>query len=174
MKMSQASRTQGRRSRRQGGMFLIECLVAILLFAIGVLGIVGLNAVAVASQSDAQYRSEAANLANRVAQEAWLNVDRITGPTPVARATSLRTALEKFRHQPSGEDCAFSGTAATAAPMTGWLVDARKLPGATAAMQQVLVDTDAATGFNKVTVTVCWQVPTNPVPRRHVFAAFVN
>lgn len=155
-------------------MFLIECLVAILLFAIGVLGIVGLNAFAVAAQSDAEYRSEAANLAARVTQEAWLNVDRITGATRDARAASLRTALEKFRHQPSGDDCAFSGGAATAAAMTDWLADARRLPGATAAMQQVRVDTDAATGFNKVTVTVCWQVPTNPVPRRHVFAAFVN
>jgi hypothetical protein len=40
-------------------------------------------------------------------------------------------------------------------------------------MQQVLVAPDAA-GFNKVTVTVCWKVPTDPVPRRHVLATFVN
>lgn len=174
MIMSPTRQRPYRPARLQRGMFLIECLVAILLFAIGVLGIVGLNAFAVAAQSDAQYRGEAANLANRITQEAWLNVDRMTGATPLARATALRTALETFRHQPSGDDCSYSGGAATAPVMTGWIADARKLPGATAAMQQVLVDTDAATGFNKVTVTVCWQVPANPVPRRHVFAAFVN
>lgn len=155
-------------------MFLIEALVAIFLFAIGILGIVGVSAYAVAAQSDAQYRIEATNLAGRITQEAWLRVDRVTGNTPALRAAALKASLETFAHQTGGADCAFSGGISGEAAVTDWVTAARKLPGASAAMQQIKIDTDAATGFNKITVTVCWQVPTNPVPRKHVFAAFVN
>lgn len=162
-------------SRRasQQGMFLIEALVSIMLFAIGILGIVGLSAYAISAQSDAQYRTEAATLANRIAQEAWLNVDRYTGADPGTRAASLRATLATFRHQTTGEDCAFSGEASPNAVVSQWREAAQRLPGATETMQQIRVDTDAA-GYNKLTVAVCWQVPADPVPRRHVLATFVN
>ena len=48
------------RLRRQGGFMLIEALIAILIFSIGILGIVGLQAAAVNQSTDARYRSEAA------------------------------------------------------------------------------------------------------------------
>lgn len=156
----------------QRGLFLIEALVAIALFAIGILGIVGVSARAVAAQSDAQYRSEAAAVANRVAQLAWLNVPRAAGTSPGERATALATELAKFAHQPTGDACAFTGQASPNPLVTGWLTEARRLPGATAEMQQVRVETDA--GFNKLTVTVCWKEPSNPVARKHVLATYVN
>ena len=37
---------------RQRGMMLIEALMAVLIFSLGILGMVGLNALAVSSQSD--------------------------------------------------------------------------------------------------------------------------
>ncbi|MBU1361731.1 MAG: type IV pilus modification protein PilV [Gammaproteobacteria bacterium] len=158
----------------QEGMFLIEALVAIMLFVIGVLGLVGLSARALASQSDAQYRTEAANLANRIAQEAWVSVERQTGASTAARAAALADSLVTFRHNASGTDCNFSGGTSANAAVTAWATAAQAMPGATTAMQQIQVNTDAASGFNKVTVTVCWKVPTDPVPRRHVLATFVN
>ena len=42
----------------QGGFFLIEAMVAILIFALGILGLVAMGGTAVSSQSDAQYRTE--------------------------------------------------------------------------------------------------------------------
>lgn len=159
--------------RQQAGMFLIEALVGIMLFMIGILGLVGLSAFAIAAQSDAQYRTEAANIASQITQEAWVNVDR-TGATPQLRATALKTSLLTFRHNTSGEACNFSGNASGNTAVTGWLTSARKLPGATTAMQQILVDTDETTGFNRMTVTVCWKVPSNPVARQHVLATYVN
>ena len=161
-------------------MFLIESLVAILLFAIGILGMVGLSAYATAAQSDAEYRTLAASLAGRVAQEAWLNVDRVTGADPVARAASLSTTLQTFRHNAAGSDCNFSGTASTNAAVIAWALKAKTagspwhLPGATESMQQILVDVDAVTGFNKLTVTVCWSTPSNPAKRQHVLVTYVN
>jgi type IV pilus assembly protein PilV len=58
------------RARQQGG-FLLEALVAVLIFSFGVLGLVGLQAAAIEYTNDAQYRSEAAYLANRLIAQMW-------------------------------------------------------------------------------------------------------
>lgn len=173
-----STRSKPQRSR-QGGMFLIEALVAILLFAVGILGMVGMSALATAAQSDAQYRTLAASLASRIAQEAWVGVDRYTGADVVTRAASLKTSLATFQHNPGGADCVFSGGAGTNPAVVAWAADAStvgsewNLPGATATMQQVLVDTDVG-GYNRLTVTVCWKLPSNPAARQHVLVTYVN
>ena len=53
-------------ARAQRGVFLIEALLAILIFSLGILTLVAIQTTAISAQSDAQYRSEAANLANLV------------------------------------------------------------------------------------------------------------
>ena len=45
------------------------------------------------------------------------------------------------------------------------------MPGSTAAMQQVEIDTGVN---NRVTITVCWQAPNDTTPRRHTVVAYVN
>ena len=60
----------------QGGFFLIEAMVAILIFALGILGLVAMGGTAVSSQSDAQYRTEASSLADAIAGEIALGIDR--------------------------------------------------------------------------------------------------
>jgi len=160
------------------GMFLIEAVVAILLFMLGILGMIGLSAHAVATQSDAEYRTLAAQWASQIGQQAWVSVNRISGADREARATSVRTTLLTFQHQKDGASCAFSGGSSGNAAVTAWVAAVRDasnggLPGASAAMQQILIDT-TADGHNRMTITVCWQVPSNPVPRRHVFATLIN
>ena len=78
----------------QRGMMLIEALMAVLIFSLGILGMVGLNALAVSSQSDAQYRTEANRLATLIIGRIWVNVDRSTG-------TSVAASLIPFNHQTS-------------------------------------------------------------------------
>ena len=56
---------------RAGGFVLIEALIAILIFSIGVLGIVGLQATAVQQSSDARYRAQAAELAQQLLGQMW-------------------------------------------------------------------------------------------------------
>jgi type IV pilus assembly protein PilV len=69
-------RPSGRRS--QAGIMLIEALIAILIFSIGILGIVGLQATAVQQSSDARYRSQAAELAQQLLGQMWIG-DRTPG-----------------------------------------------------------------------------------------------
>jgi type IV pilus assembly protein PilV len=57
--------------RRQAGSFLLEALIGILVFAVGVLGIVGLQAHSLRVTNESQYRAEAAYLANMLVSEMW-------------------------------------------------------------------------------------------------------
>lgn len=55
----------------QSGLMLLEALIAILIFSLGILGIVGLQASAVRASLDAKYRTDAALLANELIGEMW-------------------------------------------------------------------------------------------------------
>ncbi len=55
----------------QTGAFLLEAMIAILIFALGVLGIVGLQATSMRFTNDAQYRGEAVYLANSLMARMW-------------------------------------------------------------------------------------------------------
>lgn len=55
----------------QSGIMLLEALIAILIFSLGVLGIVGLQASAVAASRDAKYRTDAGLLANELIGQMW-------------------------------------------------------------------------------------------------------
>ena len=130
---------------------------------------------AISTQADAQYRIEAANVANKILGQIWLNIDR---SNMSATPTSLQTSLLAFKHKPGGTNCNFSGTASSDANVIAWVTSMTTpgptaLPGATAAMQQILVDTSAG-NFNRVTVTVCWQTPIDATPRRHTVITYVN
>lgn len=57
--------------RSQRGGFLLEALIGILIFTLGVLGLMGLQARAIGYTSDNQYRGEAAYLANGYLSKMW-------------------------------------------------------------------------------------------------------
>ena len=57
--------------RQQAGGFLLEALIGILIFAFGVLGIVGLQAHSLRVTNESQYRAEAAYLASVVMSDMW-------------------------------------------------------------------------------------------------------
>ncbi len=67
---------RGRNMVREGlhgskGIVLIDALIAILIFSVGILGMVAMQSSAVSLSSDAQYRSEAAMLAGKIVGEMW-------------------------------------------------------------------------------------------------------
>lgn len=73
-----------RRPRSQSGIALLEVLVSILIFSIGILGLIGLQARAVSLSTDAEDRNRAALLANDIASTMWLSksttgIDTSTG-----------------------------------------------------------------------------------------------
>lgn len=63
--------------RGQAGSMLLEAFIAILIFSMGVLAIVGMQASAVKTSADAKYRSEASLLANELIGQMWVS-DRTT------------------------------------------------------------------------------------------------
>lgn len=58
--------------RPQSGVMLLEVLIAMLIFALGVLGLVGLQANAVKQSGQAKYRTDATLLANELIGQMWL------------------------------------------------------------------------------------------------------
>lgn len=163
---------------RQSGVILIEAMVGILIFMIGILALIAMQATAIRSTQDARYRTEAVNYANDLLSQILVSVDR-TSPA------SLATSLAAFEHQPTTTAaCSYTGTASTHPALTDWaeLVTGTSgltppprlpLPGTSGPMVQVLVDTSAG-AFNTVTINLCWRAPDDPVARRHVLVSYIS
>ena len=153
----------------QRGAAMIEALVAVLLFMLGVVGLVGAMGQVIGNQADVQFRGEATKYASEMMNTIWLNVDRTTPATTVA-------SLQGFIHRPDTADTSsFGGADSGNALVTAWVADlsagAARLPGTTAAMHQIAFD--PATN-NQVTITLCWQSSGDVVPRRYVLRSFIN
>lgn len=58
-------------ARRQEGATLIEALVAVLIFSIGILAVIGMQAFSVRTVTDAKYRADASFLANQALGRLW-------------------------------------------------------------------------------------------------------
>ena len=67
--MNRIAKYSGTDSQR--GVVLLESLIAILVFSLGVLGIVGLQAAMIKSTADAKYRSEANLIAQQRIGQLW-------------------------------------------------------------------------------------------------------
>ena len=68
---STSALSRGAFRRGQSGAFLLEALVGVLIFAFGILGLVGLQAVALRNTNDLQYRGEAIQIANAYIGRMW-------------------------------------------------------------------------------------------------------
>jgi type IV pilus assembly protein PilV len=69
----------------QKGAILLESLIAMLIFSMGILALVGLQAAMISNTSDAKYRSVASYLAQQKLGELWANPAHIVATgEPVA------------------------------------------------------------------------------------------
>jgi type IV pilus assembly protein PilV len=141
--------TQKPRLGRQTGYMLLEGLISIVIFSVGVLGVVGMQAASIKDNSAAKYRTDASFLANELIGRMWAS-DR----TP----DTLRT---NFGSDPAGaEYTAWLGDSSD--PASGTVLGT--LPGASANPPSVTVIPIAGssppdTSKSLVTVTVQWQLP---------------
>ncbi len=62
-----------RAHRSQQGIVLLEGLIAVAIFAVGVLALVGLQAVSIKNASEAKYRADASFLANELVAKLWVD-----------------------------------------------------------------------------------------------------
>jgi len=61
----------------ESGVVLLEALVAILIFSIGILAIVGLQGAAMRTASESKYRSDAAFLASELIAQIWADAANV-------------------------------------------------------------------------------------------------
>lgn len=145
--------------KRQRGSVLLEALIAILIFSMGIIALMGLQAVSIKNSIDAKYRADAAYLANQIIGQMWVD----------------RANLDNYAHRPTaGTLCSPTGTDSTNTNVTDWLTQVTAaLPGATSAKQQISVTTPLA-GTRQVTVTICWQGPQETIAHNFVVTAQIN
>ncbi len=67
----------------QAGSVILEAMIAILLFSIGILGLIGMQTAAVSNVSDAKYRSDASFLADQVIGQMWASRVSVTNAAGV-------------------------------------------------------------------------------------------
>lgn len=143
---------------RQSGVVLLETLVAILIFSLGILGIIGLQAGMISGASEAKYRTEAGFFANRLLAD-MAAADR----SSMAAMSVFATSGARYT--------AWYNQMKNTAPSAGLL----GLPGADANPPTVTITPVAnATGNPArydVRVTVRWQSPGQPVRRHEVLSS---
>jgi type IV pilus assembly protein PilV len=145
---------------KQQGVMLLEALIGILIFSIGILAMVGMQAVAIRNVSDAQFRSEAAFLANDIMSEIW--IDQANAATYDA---------------PAGVNC--PGASVGMTPLQKWACRVARLPGVTGVAANLPRVTVGAAGpapanVRQISVEVRWQAPNAPRYSRHTAIGFVS
>ncbi|MDK9701874.1 MAG: type IV pilus modification protein PilV [Sulfuritalea sp.] len=149
----------------QRGSFMLEALMAMVIFAIGILGLIGLQGSGVAANTDIRYRIEAAQLAERM-------MGVIQGAVRRDSQANFTADLASFNHNSTGDQCILSGTESVNPLVTTWVNDIREaartsLPGAS---EQIRVNT----ATNQVRIVICWQQPGLDVPRRFVLMGAIS
>jgi type IV pilus assembly protein PilV len=75
MKTNMRNRTMAgpRAPKSQQGVMLLEALVAILIFTLGVIAVMGMQAVSIQQVSQAKYRIDASYLADQIIGKMWVD-----------------------------------------------------------------------------------------------------
>ena len=122
---------------KQTGFMLLEGLIAILIFSMGILAIVGLQGASIKASSDAKYRASASLLANELIGEMW-----VSNRAPAAMQTNFQ-----------------GGSGTDGANYTAWLARVEAtLPGVAANVPTVTVNTTNSL----VTINLYWKLPNEP------------
>ena len=126
----------------QRGVMLLEALISIAVFSIGVLGLIGLQSAAIKNTGEARQRADAAFYANQIIGSMWADD---------------RAALTTYAHNAAGSQCgSFAASPSANAKVSDWIAAVEKnLNGVSgSSLQQITVDP-----HNVVAVTLCWKNP---------------
>jgi type IV pilus assembly protein PilV len=143
--------------RKQAGVMLLEVLIAILIFSIGVLAVVGMQAAAINNVNDSKYRSEAAFLTNRLLSQMWTDAGNIASYS-------------------------YSGTGGIPAALNTWINDPtvgvfKLLPNAST-VPPIVTITGASVSGAQIMIQVRWLMPEeasqSPVPPPHNYTVIAT
>lgn len=144
---------------KQNGNTLLEALVALLIFSIGLVGILGIQLSSIKNSIDAKYRSDASFLANQIIGQMWVD----------------RSNIDNYAYNDSGATCGSttSGGAGNT-NVTNWLGNLDSvLPGTALAKSKIEISTPIAT-TKLVKVTICWQSPKDTSAHNFAMTAQIN
>ena len=150
--MPAARHARRARPAPQRGNFMLEALIAILIVALGVLGIVGLYARSIQNVDDAKFRGEAALLASSLIGQMWVS------------DTHFLSLHNKFDSSGSGAE--YTEFAAMVA---------QRLPNSVAPIVTV-TQGPLTTASSNVLVTIQWMHPGDPLgmPRKYFVGATIG
>lgn len=135
-------------SSNQRGSMVLEALISILIFSIGILAIIGLQAASIKNVAAAKYRTDASLLVNQVIGQMWVG-------------DKGNAALVTNFSSPSGANYATWATSV-----------ALGLPGVSGVPANA--PTIAIDASNNVTVRVFWQAPNEAVAHNYTAMAIIN
>ena len=129
---------------------LLEGLIAVLIFSMGILAIVGMQAATLKASGDAKYRSDAGMLANQL----------------------VGTMLVSNR-LPATLKANFDSSVSGAPSYATWSADVQNaLPGVAANPPTVSVvdatDASATSRLSQVTITIFWQAPNDSALHQYI------
>lgn len=164
-------RPQRAASRRtSAGAALLESMIAVVIISLGVLAIVGMQAVAVQATTDSRFRTEASYLIDSVIGQMLLNVDR-------SSAAATQTSITSFLHNTAdGDACLFDGSATSSSIISSWITKvtgSSGLPGATTDHIQIRQDSTANAG-NRLIITIGWVTPWDSQCHKQSAVAYIN
>jgi len=133
-------------SSKQRGSVILESLIAMLIFSMGILAIVGLQGASIRNVAGAKYRTDASLLANQVIGQMW-TTDKATA------------SLQNDYNSPNG------------LMYLAWASNVQQgLPGVMGAT----LPTISIDGNNQATITIQWQSPGENAPHNYVAIARIN
>ena len=138
--------------KKQRGSMLLEALIAILIFSMGILALMGMQVTAINTVSESKHRSDAGFLANRIIGQIWAD----------------RANIGTYACNPCTTT---GGNIDTRAWATEIQSGALQLPGVTDALNQPTITLGAS---NQVQVQVFWQAPYATAQRNHLVIAYIN
>jgi len=162
-------RTRPFRARdREAGVMLIEALIAILIFSIGILAVVGMQSVALKNATESKHRSEAAFLAQELMAQMW--IDQAINPV---------TRINTSNVNPANYD--YPGTGSPPPRLADWVDRVNKrLPGSNlpgGVMPKVTITNPTASGAT-VKIEIFWRLPEEATlglpPHSHTVVASIQ
>lgn len=150
------------------GSVLLEALIAIVIFSVGLVGLIGIQAKAIGMSMDAKDRADAAYLSNQIVSQMWLD----------------RANIAQYAHHPDGVHACGAASAGAASTNTkvhngttsgSWTYQvARSLPGATEDQQQIKVTVPVGASYSQVEIAICWKRPQETTWHSHATVTNIN
>ena len=144
--------TSGPVFKTQSGVMLLEALIGILIFSLGILSLVGMQTIAIRATTDARDRTEASSLATEIIGDMWLDRANLAG-------------------------YAYDGSGTPPAALDPWVTQVEGLlPGVTTNHPTVVISPSVlgASVGTETTVTVNWQNSTGATVHSFVMTAYIN